>query len=86
MLNCVDAPESAWWKQVKNAYITVSLEVGGIWRKEDDKSNFCGYHDGSLNQDYTLIMCTSSIAGQFVQLQLFAIASINIYEVEVWGW
>ena len=47
----------------------------------------CNYHDGPLNQYYTLITCTPPIRGQFVQLQLKEgdDVRLSLYEVEVHG-
>ena len=73
------------WMGVKNAYVTVLLEVDNIWYNEGE-SSICGYHDGSLNQFYTLIKCNPTMSGQFVQLQLITKVSLNLYEVEVWSW
>ena len=75
-----------WWQQTKDVFTAVATDIDDIWYKEEDTSNLCGYHEGSLNQFYTLIKCPSPITGQFVQIQLGVMAVLNLYEVEVWGW
>jgi len=45
----------------------------------------CYYHDGVLNQYYTLLTCKQPIRGRFVQILLNANTYLNIYEVEVHG-
>ena len=47
----------------------------------------CNYHDGPLNQYYTLITCIPPIRGQFVQLQYneSQAALFRLYEIEVHG-
>ena len=75
-----------WWERTQNALITVAQEVDNIWYSSATEDNFCGYHDGVLNQFYTLIECKTAIVGQFIQIQLNATVVLNLYEVEVWGW
>lgn len=43
----------------------------------------CGYYDGILNRDYTLITCNQPMRGQFVQIQLNMTDYLNLFEVEV---
>ena len=69
----------------KNAYITVSEDEADIFYTPGSEDNLCGYHDGVLNQYYTLITCNSAIIGQFVQIQLYTTALLHFYEVEVHG-
>jgi len=45
----------------------------------------CYYHDGVLNQYYTLVICKQPIRGRFVQILLNAKTVLNLYEVEVFG-
>ena len=47
----------------------------------------CNYHDGPLNQYYTLIACIPPIRGQFVQIQYneSQAALFRLYEIEVHG-
>ena len=69
----------------RNAYITVSEDEADIFYTSGYEDNLCGYHDGVLNQYYTLITCNSAITGQFVQIQLYTTAQLHFYEVEVHG-
>ena len=69
----------------KNAYVTVSEDEADIFYASGNEDNLCGYHDGVLNQYYTLITCNSAITGQFVQIQLYTDYFMNLYEVEVHG-
>ena len=70
---------------MRNAYITVSEDEADIFYTPETEDNLCGYHDGVLNQYYTLITCNSAITGQFVQIQIYTHAYLNLYEVEVHG-
>ena len=54
----------------ENIYIIVSEDEADIFYTSGNEDNLCGYHDGVLNQYYTLITCNSAITGQFVQIQL----------------
>ena len=72
-------------KKAKNAYVTVSEDEADIFYTPGNEDNLCGYHDGVLNQYYTLITCNSAITGQFVQIQLNTTDFLNLYEVEVHG-
>ena len=75
----------SYYRRAKNAYVTVSKDVGDIFYASGNEDNLCGYHDGVLNQYYTLITCNSAITGQFVQIQIYTTEHLNFYEVEVHG-
>ena len=72
-------------KRAENVAVTVALKEENIFYTNRSGSNHCGYHDGFLNQSYTLISCIPPITGQFVQIQSFTTSYLNLYEVEVHG-
>ena len=63
----------------------MSEDEAGLFYTPGNEDNLCKYHDGELNQYYTLITCNSAITGQFVQIQLNTTDHLNFYEVEVHG-
>lgn len=56
-----------------------------LFYKLGEDNNLCNYYDGILNQYYTLITCKQALIGQFVQIQLNATTTFNVYEIEVHG-
>ena len=73
------------WQRAVNGYVTVSADLSDIFYTSGNIDNLCGYHDGVLNQYYTLITCNSAITGRFVQIQFYTTDYLNLYEVEVHG-
>ena len=82
---CITVSPFGVYQRAKNAYITVALKEEDIFYTPDIDANICGYHNGTLNRDYTLISCNVPITGQFVQIQLYTTDFLNLYEVEVHG-
>ena len=67
-------------------YVTVAEEESQLIY-DINPAAICNYHDGALNQYYTLITCIPPIRGQFVQLQYkeSSDAHLNLHEIEVHG-
>ena len=76
---------AGYYEMQRNAAITVSQQEGNIFHIQDNTNNLCGYHNGVLNQYYTLIECNPAVTGQFVQIQMYITFPLMLYEVEVWG-
>lgn len=73
-------------ERLRDMYVTVSQEEANILYTPGVKDNLCAYHDGPLEDFYTLMTCSPPITGQFVQIQLYAYEHLNLYEVEVHGY
>lgn len=71
-------------ERLRNALVTVSTTEADMFYKEG-MTNLCGYYDGILNPQYTLITCFQPIRGQFVQLLLDDTTYFSIYEVNIYG-
>jgi len=79
------APHKAWRERLRNAEVTVAMTEEEIEFTGANPEVLCYYHDGILNQYYTLATCKQPIRGRFVQILFNAKIYINIYEVEVHG-
>ena len=73
------------WQRTKNGYVTIARDVANIFYSADNEDNLCGYHEGVLNQYYTLFTCRETMTGRFVQFQILTGNYLNLYEVEVHG-
>jgi len=51
----------------------------------EDSLSLCAYHNGSVNQYYTLLECGTPMTGRYVQIQLLTETALQVYEVEVHG-
>jgi len=68
-----------------NAEVTVAMTEEKIEFTGTNPEVLCYYHDGILNQYYTLVTCKQPIRGRFVQILFNATTILNLYEVEVHG-
>jgi len=68
-----------------NAEVTVAMTEEEIEFTGTNSEVLCYYHDGVLDQYYTLVTCKQPIRGRFVQILFNAETFLNIYEVEVHG-
>jgi len=74
-----------YWERSLNAEVTVAMTEEEIEFTGTNPEVLCYYHDGVLNQYFTLVTCTQPIRGRFVQILFNAKTIFNLYEVEVLG-
>jgi len=79
------ANDEDFWERSKNAEVTVAMIEEEIEFTGTNPEVLCYYHDGVLNEYYTLITCKQPMRGSFVQILFNAATSLNMYEVEVHG-
>ena len=79
-------PAQAERDRNKDVYVTVATDESQLMY-DSNPAAICNYHDGPLEQYYTLITCVQPIRGQFVQLQYKESLDsvIRLYEIEVHG-
>jgi len=68
-----------------NVEVAVAMTEEEIEFTGTNPEVLCYYHDGVLNQYYTLVTCKQPIRGRFVQILLNVENYLNILEVEVHG-
>ena len=71
--------------RLRNVAVTVADDITMLGYANEGDENACGYIDGIAERYYNMVWCNKAITGQFVQIQMFYLANLNMYEVEVHG-
>jgi len=82
---CLSAPVEEWRNRALNAEVTVAMTEKEIEFTGTNPEVLCYYHDGFLNQYYSLATCKQPIRGRFVQILFNATTYLTLYEIEVHG-